>query len=157
MTRDGAGNGDSTPTGEGTASARGVVLTACQSGGVTGSGTALVVGASSEIGRAIAVRLAQSGCDVVAVGRDRAALDRTVDACHRHGAGARAATLDVTDRDAVEELVGDTRDLRVAVWAAGVFDWAPAQEASPGRWAEVIDVNLTAAATFTATVMPHLV
>jgi NADP-dependent 3-hydroxy acid dehydrogenase YdfG len=125
---------------------------------VIDSGTAVVVGASSDIGRAIAVDLASMGLDVVAVGRDSAALAATVEASVLAGGRARAESLDVLDRRATAELVDRTEGrLRVAVWAAGVFDWAPAQTADPDRWSEVIGVNLTAAATFTATVLPRLV
>jgi len=125
---------------------------------VIDSGTAVVIGASSDIGRAIAVDLASAGLDIVAVGRDTAALATTVTATTRPGGRARAESLDVLDRQATAELLARVEgDLRVAVWAAGVFDWAPAQDADPARWSEVIAVNLTAAATFTAMVLPRLV
>ena len=44
----------------------------------------------------------------------------------------------------------------MVVYAAGVFDWAPAGDADGGRWARLIDVNLTAAATLTTLVLPAL-
>jgi len=121
---------------------------------VTARGTALVVGASSAIGRAVAVELGRLGYDVVASGRDEAALAATVDACP----GAVAVVADVRDDAALAHLVAQApTPLRCAVWAAGVFDWGPAQAADAAAWRTVLDVNLTAAAVFTATVVPALV
>ena len=43
------------------------------------------------------------------------------------------------------------------MYAAGVFDWGPADSADPLTWAGLLDVNLTAAAMVTALVLPALV
>ena len=118
------------------------------------SGSALVLGASSTIGRAVAVELAGLGYAVVASGRDEAALAETVAAAP----GAVAAPADVTDPAAVAALVAGVPDpLRCVVWAAGAFDWGPAQTADPLAWRTVLDVNLTAAAVLTTAVLPRLV
>jgi NADP-dependent 3-hydroxy acid dehydrogenase YdfG len=42
------------------------------------------------------------------------------------------------------------------VYAAGVFDWAPADEADPATWGALIDVNLTAAVRITPRVLVRL-
>ena len=52
--------------------------------------------------------------------------------------------------------VGDDAPLRVVVWAAGVFDWAPADEADPDTWGHLLDVNLTAAARLTPRALSRL-
>lgn len=46
--------------------------------------------------------------------------------------------------------------LRVVVWAAGSFDWGPADRADPAVWSEVVAVNLTAPTVFTPLVLPLL-
>src|SRR3712207_6460129 len=120
---------------------------------------ALVVGASSEIGRAIAVDLASLGMSPILWGRDRDRLRATADACPAPQR-CTVSTVDVTDpaalREAVAALPGDGR-LTVVAYAAGVFDWAPADEADPDAWHTVLDVNLTAAATLTRLVLPSLI
>lgn len=60
---------------------------------------ALVVGASSAIGRAIATDLArQGGSQLVLWGRDRGRLEETASACRDAGADCRTELVDVTDR-----------------------------------------------------------
>lgn len=62
--------------------------------------TALVTGASGGIGEAVTRALVAAGCEVTAVARRAEALDRLAADC-----GCRTATLDVTDREALEALV----------------------------------------------------
>jgi NADP-dependent 3-hydroxy acid dehydrogenase YdfG len=127
--------------------------------GVTAA-RALVVGASSDIGRSIAVELASSGHAVIGWGRRRDALGETVDACRAVGADASAAVVDVIDDTAVRSGVrrlNNAGPLHVVVWAAGLFDWARADQADSETWRELLQVNLAAPAVFTALVAPLLV
>jgi NADP-dependent 3-hydroxy acid dehydrogenase YdfG len=71
--------------------------------------------------------------------------------------------VDVTDDEAVvsalarlDDRVDASAPLRVVVWAAGVFDWAPADEADPDAWGHLLDVNLTAAARLTPRALARL-
>jgi len=123
----------------------------------------VVVGASSEIGTAVAVVLAKRGLSPVLVGRDEGRLADAAAQCRpalRPGHDVHTCTVDVTDHErlmATVQALADRGPVTAAVWVAGVFDWAPAQEADPARWAALLAVNLTAAAVFTATVAPLLV
>ena len=117
---------------------------------------ALVVGASSDIGRAIAVELASTGRSVSLWGRDAGRLRATAEACGT----AFVDVVDVTDADDLGRACGrlpERGPLSVVVHAAGVFDWGPADQADPARWTRLIDVNLTAAAALTPLVLPALV
>ncbi|MGQ7296680.1 SDR family oxidoreductase [Quadrisphaera sp. KR29] len=125
-----------------------------------GSGAALVVGASSAIGAAIAQGLAARGHHVHLWGRDP---DRLARAAHEVAAGAAAGAavssdvVDVRDRRAVAEAAQRCPEpLRVLVYAAGVFDWADAVDADADRWEEVLDVTGVPAAQTTRTLLPHL-
>ena len=121
---------------------------------------ALVIGASSAIGSAIAGELASLGMSVTLWGRDLERLRQAAALCHESGRPTHVDQVDVTDdtavRRAVAELAG-RGPLRVAVYAAGVFDWAPADQADAATWQQVIDVNLTAAATATTYLLPALI
>lgn len=120
--------------------------------------TALVVGGSSEIGRSVAVACATRGHAVRVWGRDEHALGVTVAACRAAGAtDAAYDVVDLTDDAAVVSAAGRMAGLGCVVWAAGLFDWAPAQRSDPATWSRLLTVNLTAAAALTAAVAPQLV
>ena len=66
--------------------------------------TALVTGATSGIGRAIALRLARDGAEVVVHGRDAERGKNVVDAISAEGGRARFVAADVGDAAAVTRL-----------------------------------------------------
>lgn len=121
---------------------------------------ALVIGASSDIGRATAVALASLGMSLSLWGRDAERLRRSATLCRDRGRRCSVDLVDVTDpaelRDGVDRLAPRGR-LHAVVYAAGVFDWASAERADPATWQRVIDVNLTAAAAVTTHVLPALI
>ena len=123
-------------------------------------GQALVVGASSTLGTAIAAELAQLGHPVSLWGRRRAALAEAAAACTASGVPAAVDLVDVTELDQLREgvrRVAERGPLHTVVWAPGLFDWGRADAADPEVWRRVLDVNVTAAAVFTALVAPLLV
>ena len=67
--------------------------------------TALVTGSSRGIGRGIALALAAEGCDVLLVGRDRAALDDTAAAVGKSGSRAAIAAIDLREKAAAGKLI----------------------------------------------------
>ncbi len=67
--------------------------------------TAFITGATSGIGRAMAVKLSDTGYDVYAVGRNRAALEEL----RASRPAITPIAVDVTDRSALEALVKDLR------------------------------------------------
>lgn len=125
-----------------------------------GAGTALVVGSSSSIGTAIAAELGSLGHDLLLWGRDAARLAATADRCRATDRSVSVERVDVSDRTelaAAADRAAAAASLRVVVWAAGLFDWAPADAADPSTWDQVLDVNLAAAAALTPRVLPALV
>lgn len=69
------------------------------------SGVALVVGAGPGLGSALARRFARAGMDVAVVARDGQRLDKLVQELHALGVAARAYACDITDDQAVTEMV----------------------------------------------------
>ena len=111
---------------------------------------AIVTGAGSGIGRAVAIGLLEDGYSVVLAGRRAALLEQTVQAAGPHGAGARVVPTDVSDPAAVRALFAATRDafgrLDVLFNNAGVFArGVPLEELTVDEWKSVVDVNLTGA------------
>ena len=121
---------------------------------------ALVVGASSSIGRAIAAVLSGMGYSLILWGRNEAELEETARLCRLVGAGVAIDCVDVTDTPAMSVAVDKIRlqgNIKVVVWLAGTFDWGPADDADPLVWRRLLDVNLTAAAVLTPMVLPALI
>src|SRR4051794_7834520 len=67
--------------------------------------TAIVTGSSKGIGRAIALRLAQDGTQLVLCARNRDALEDTAREIESYGAHAIAVPLDLRDPDSAPQLV----------------------------------------------------
>jgi 3-oxoacyl-[acyl-carrier protein] reductase len=111
---------------------------------------ALVTGASRGIGRAIAVQLARQGAVVVAAARGSHAED-TVAAIVQAGGRAEAATVDVTDGAALEQLpaaiVGRHGRLDIVVSNAGIARDQLLLRMKREDWDAVLATNLTAAYT----------
>ncbi len=106
---------------------------------------ALVTGASSGIGRAIAERLVTTGCRVVCAARREDRLDALAADL---GSDARALTLDVADADAVdsmlERLPPEWRAVDILVNAAAhdVGGRRPFHEGTAEQWASIIETNV---------------
>ena len=123
---------------------------------------ALVTGASSGFGEAIAKELGAGGLSVLAAGRNEARTRGVVDAMTASGATAEAWLGDLTGAGACEDLIAACRErfgrLDVLVNSAGVFYPALAEDTSDEEWDETIAVNLTAVEHwFVLRGVPHFV
>lgn len=105
---------------------------------------ALVTGASSGIGQACAVALAESGAHVVCAARGRDRLDETVVQMQTEGWSAEALVLDIADLRAMSTALQGQR-FDVVVNSAGLARHSPALETTPEDFDAVISVNLRAA------------
>ena len=110
--------------------------------------TALVTGASSGIGEAVAVGLAAAGANVGVNYRTHPEqAQRVVDEIQRRGGAALALQADVSAETEVESmfdiLVGTYGRVDVVVANSGIQQDASFAEMSLAQWQRVIDVNLT--------------
>lgn len=122
---------------------------------------ALVTGASSGIGRASALLLAQNGASVVAVGRNAKEL-----AALRNGLKAKKGSItphlaDVTEVSQVERLVADiVRDfgqLDVLVNSAGIIQNGTIENTTLEDWDKMLNVNLRSVFHLMNVCVPHLI
>jgi NADP-dependent 3-hydroxy acid dehydrogenase YdfG len=113
--------------------------------------TAVVTGASSGIGRAIAEALGGAGAHVVLGGRTQGAMDDSVARIAASGGTAEAAVLDVRDvtqlRALVDQAVTSTGRLDIMVNNAGVSYPEPIMEADPEHWRIMLETNVFALLT----------
>jgi len=112
--------------------------------------TAIVTGAGSGIGRAVAIGLLEDGYAVVLAGRRVDKLDDTVRDAGAFGAGALRVPTDVRDPDAVRALFAATREKfgRLDLLfnnAVMSLRGAPLEEVTIDEWRAIVDVNVTGA------------
>jgi NAD(P)-dependent dehydrogenase (short-subunit alcohol dehydrogenase family) len=89
--------------------------------------TALVTGATSGLGRAIALQLAREGAEVIVHGRSAERGKQTVAAIAADGGRARFVAADLSDPAAVRELAEHVGELDILVNNAGFSHWGPTE------------------------------
>lgn len=108
---------------------------------------ALVTGAASGIGKAIAGRFAAEGAAVCLADRDEDGAAAVAIELARQGARAHAVAVEVTEPDSVRAMVeatlGTLGGLHVLVTSAGIGGSAPLTEMPLELWQRVLAVNLT--------------
>jgi len=113
------------------------------------SKTAIVTGAGTGIGKAVATALAAAGWTTVFTGRRRELLDAAVDSAGANGGRAAAIACDVTKAEAVDRLFEETAErfcgrIDLLFNNAGMSTKStPIDEIPVELWQAVVDVNLT--------------
>jgi NAD(P)-dependent dehydrogenase (short-subunit alcohol dehydrogenase family) len=121
---------------------------------------AIITGASSGIGRATALTLAQGGAAVAAVARDRDALEEVVADCRHAGAHAVAVVADLTASSGPDDIVQSTvarfGGLDVLINAAGIIAMGTTDATDDETWDRVMDLNVRAPFRLMRAAFAHL-
>lgn len=121
---------------------------------------AVVTGAGSGIGRALAHRLAALGAEVALSDVDGEAAGRTLEKCREYGARGSAYTLDVADRDAVydhaRQVGEDFGRVNVVINNAGMALKAAVREMTDEQLHHLMDVNFWGVAHGSRAFLPLL-
>jgi len=120
-------------------------------------GAAWITGASSGIGRSLALRLAHEGWTVLATARRAEALEELAQQSDGPNGRILARPADVTDRDSVRKLVEDTEQempIALAVLSAGTFKGDNAEQFSSEDFKKTVEVNLVGTAHCIEALMP---
>lgn len=107
---------------------------------------ALVTGATSGIGQAVALKLAREGAHVAVAGRNRERLEELVGSITADGGRALALTADLAADGEARELALKVADalggLDVLVNAAGILASGTLETTSMAAWDEMMNINL---------------
>lgn len=109
---------------------------------------ALVTGAASGIGRAVAARLAAAGAEVRVVDIDRGGAEEVA-----RETGGEPVTADLSDLDGLDDLA---RDVDVLVNNAGIQHVAPLHEFPPERFSLILRIMLEAPFRLVRAALPHM-
>ncbi len=121
---------------------------------------ALVTGATSGIGRATALRLAEEGAKTFLTGRASAALDETAAAIAARDGQAAVHAGDLTDAPFAHELVDAVVEeygrLDILVNAAGIIGSGSIESTDDASWSAMMAINVDAMFRLTRAAVPHL-
>ena len=122
---------------------------------------AFITGASYGIGFAIAKGLASAGATIVFNDRKEDLVEKGIEAYKEEGIKAYGYVCDVTDEDAVEELVKKIEKeigvVDILVNNAGIIKRIPMCEMKAADFREVIDVDLNAPFIVSKAVIPSMI
>lgn len=109
--------------------------------------TAVIIGGTSGIGRAIAHGMADAGADVVPSSRRGDQVEATADEIESRGRRSLRVTSDVCDRESLQKLLDETvaafGKVDILVNCAGRTKRAPTVDFPDEDWDAIIETNLT--------------
>lgn len=122
--------------------------------------TAIITGASSGIGRSIALQLAKLAYSLVITGRDDEKLSRLKDSIEENGTDCLTIAADLGNAEAASQIVEKTMDrfgqIDVLVNNAGVAHAAPILETDKEVWDHLFGINARAPFLLCRDSVPHL-
>lgn len=125
-----------------------------------GQRQALVTGAGRNVGRGIALALAEAGYAVAVNDLHAERAAQTVELISGNGGTARPVVFDVTDRDAVLAALAGLGDIDVLINNAGIseaFRAGPFVKSTPEDWRVQFDLNLFGSMTLIHALLPGMV
>ena len=117
---------------------------------------ALVTGATSGIGRAVALALAQDGAEVVVHGRNQARGAETVQEIEAAGGTASFVAADLADADDVRRLASEVGDVDILINNAGMSAFGPTAEFDPAAFDTMFASNVRAPFLLVAALAPGM-
>ncbi len=109
--------------------------------------TALITGAARGIGKEIALKLAESGCNIAICDLNKDIIESTIDEIKDSGVEAEGIVCDVTSKDSVKKMIDKFLEkftnIDILVNNAGITQDTLLMRMSEKQWKSVLDVNLT--------------
>jgi NAD(P)-dependent dehydrogenase (short-subunit alcohol dehydrogenase family) len=123
--------------------------------GLTGQ-RALVTGATSGIGRAVALQLSRDGAEVLVHGRDATRGAETVQSITASGGKASFVVADLSDADEVRRLASDVGDIDILINNAGMSVFGPTAEFDIDAFDKMFASNVRAPFLLVAALAPGM-
>ncbi len=121
----------------------------------------LVTGASRGIGRAIALRLAAEGSDLIIASRSSGELARVAEEVRHRGRRCIAIETDLRNPESIARLAARASEeldgIDALVNNAGVGAWGSIEELSLSQYEEMFDVNVRAVFLLTQSLLPGMI
>jgi NAD(P)-dependent dehydrogenase (short-subunit alcohol dehydrogenase family) len=117
---------------------------------------ALVTGATSGIGKAAALKLAEHGATVLVHGRDADRGAGVVDQIQQAGGQARFVAADLSDPAAIAQLAAEVGRIDILVNNAGSSWFGPSSELDTATYDRLFDGNVRSAYLLTAALAPAM-
>jgi len=117
-----------------------------------------VTGASSGIGRALALEFAARGCDLLLIGRDSDALEAVEEKCEEdYGVKTQIFITDLADEKAVDELGSSLKNVDILVNNAGFGVKGDFAKTNLDEELKMLDVQIAAMLKLTKAVLPGMI
>jgi len=118
---------------------------------------ALVTGASSGIGAAIAIELADAGWGVMAAGRDEGRLEEVADVSENIATWAGDLDDSETCNELVAEAIDEFGQIDCLVNSAGILLRGTAADTTDDDWRDTMSINLDVPFFLSRAAIPHLI
>ncbi|HEX8565089.1 MAG TPA: glucose 1-dehydrogenase [Pyrinomonadaceae bacterium] len=122
--------------------------------------TAIVTGATSGIGRAVALKFAAEGARIAAVGRNRENLDALQNEIEQTGGIVKTIRADVTNESDAQKIVETTVEIfgqiDILINAAGIIGNGTIENTALNDWDEMMNVNLRSVFALMQKTIPFL-
>ena len=119
--------------------------------------TAVITGAGSGIGKAVAIELSTNGVRCIILDRSQELVDTTVSEISQAGFKATGTVCDVTDEVGISEVAAIIKRCDILVNAAGLVRPGALAELELAQWDDLLKVNLTGYFLMARAFTPHLV
>ena len=123
--------------------------------------TAFITGAAKGIGKAIALKMAQKGTNVIICDTLKEELEQTAKEIYEYDVQVKSIVLDVSNeiavKRAIEESISDFGQIHILVNNAGIYCRNDFVQSHSSDWKKTIDVNILGSMYPTHAILPHMI